>query len=245
MLNDFIDYLNAQVGQPYVWGGQHLVLNRANYETVIKARETSKTHEQDAIEFCKKKFKRGATELYGYDCSGLGMYFLQNLKKLFKGDLTADGMKSQCTIVSTKPKKGYWVFRMNGNRAVHIGYMVSDCEVIHSKGREYGVVKEIYNSAAWGVVGIPKVFAKEINETQKTNAYVFKRILKYGCRGEDVKELKKVLISKGYKGITATNRNYLISTKRVVKQFQKNNGLKVDGICGKNTYTKLGVKFSL
>ena len=71
--------------------------------------------------------------------------------------------------------------------------------------------------------------------------YVFTRVLKYGRRGEDVCELKKLLQSKGYGlNLHTTNKNYLSSTKSVVKAYQKANGLTVDGKAGKNTVSSLG-----
>ena len=34
MLNDFIEYLKEQLGQPYLWGGQHTKLTPENYISV-------------------------------------------------------------------------------------------------------------------------------------------------------------------------------------------------------------------
>ena len=59
--------------------------------------------------------------------------------------------------------------------------------------------------------------------------------LKKGSRGEDVKVLQQALnlISDGIFGDL---------TDEAVKEFQRLNGLKVDGIVGNNTWAKLGVK---
>lgn len=76
------------------------------------------------------------------------------------------------------------------------------------------------------------------------SGYVFKRLLKYGSYGEDVVEMKKLLIKHGYhEGITVdtkTSKRFGSSTRKLVKEFQKANGLKVDGIAGENTITALG-----
>ena len=240
MLKEFIDYLNEQVGQPYVWGAQHLRLRPSDYVSIICRKEENARHEKNAIEFCREAFTNGAKELYAFDCSGLGMYWLQNKQKLYKSDMNANTMMSKCTMVSTKPKKGYWVFRISGTRASHIGYMVDDTHVVHAKGREYGVVKEEYSSYYWHAVGIPKIFAEEISGKPETDIFVFKRVLKYGSTGEDVKELKKLLLAKGYGGLTISNGNFYSATSKVVKMFQKDKGLVVDGIAGKKTITALG-----
>ena len=71
-------------------------------------------------------------------------------------------------------------------------------------------------------------------------AFKFLRLLKSGCKGVDVMELKCLLIQKGYTGITATNQNFATQTRAVVMAFQKDNKLKVDGVAGENTITALG-----
>ena len=69
---------------------------------------------------------------------------------------------------------------------------------------------------------------------------MFTRALRYGCRGEDVCELKKLLAKAGFSGLTVTNKNYLSKTRSKVKAFQKANGLQVDGKARPLTITALG-----
>lgn len=180
MLEEFVTYLNEQIGQPYVWGGQHTKLTPENYVRVIEKKEAGQggypdgtSYAQAAIDFCKKKFDEGADVLYAYDCSGLGCYWLYNLKHLYKGDVNADTMMRRCKIVSTPPKRGYWVFKLSGKRATHIGYMISDTELIEAKGRKYGVVETAFRAKDWACWGIPNVFASEIVEPHPaTDKYV-------------------------------------------------------------------------
>lgn len=66
---------------------------------------------------------------------------------------------------------------------------------------------------------------------------------KIGSRSEEVKQIQTALKEKGYfnsniDGIFGT------ITKKSVERFQKDNGLKVDGIAGKNTLKALGIKDS-
>lgn len=156
-LSEFIAYIIEQIGQPYLWGGQHTKLTPQNYVAVITRKEKTEENRENAIAFCKRKFDDGATVLYAYDCSGLGMYWLQNLKHIFKSDMSANSMMAQCTIVN-EPKRGYWLFRLNGGKATHIGYMVSDTEVIHAAGRKLGVIKVAYAKSFWHRIGKPKCF---------------------------------------------------------------------------------------
>ena len=158
----FIEYLKAQVGEPYLWGGQHTRLTPENYKAVIERKESDPRHRAEAVAFCEKKFEAGATVLYGYDCSGLGCYWLYNLARLYKGDVNANTMMGRCELREELPQKGWWVFRLDGRRASHIGYMIDDQYLIEAKGRRYGVVKTKYREKDWACWGIPKVFADEL-----------------------------------------------------------------------------------
>lgn len=153
-LTEFNNYLVRQIGEPYLWGGQHTKLTQTTYKAIINKKETSEENAERVIAYCKHLFDLGATELYAYDCSGLGMYFLQNEKHIFSHDLNANRMMQNCEIVD-EPKCGYWVFRLNDGKATHIGYMVTDTEVIHAKGRDKGVCRERYVKSYWHRVGKP------------------------------------------------------------------------------------------
>lgn len=61
--------------------------------------------------------------------------------------------------------------------------------------------------------------------------------LKKGCKGEYVKKLQQMLCSLGY--TVACDGIFGDKTLAVVKKFQCDNGLVVDGIVGKNTWNKL------
>ena len=247
--DEFISYLLAQIGLPYLWGGQHTKLTKENYKSVIHKKEAGRgsysdglTYEQAVIDFCEKKFKKTDT-LYAYDCSGLGMYWLYNVKKLYKSDMTADSMMRKCELTSGKPKKGYWVFRLNASKsaATHIGYMVDDTYLVEAKGRRYGVTKTKFVAKNWDKWGIPLIFKSQIvKQDDKQEGFVFSRVLKYGSKGDDVKQLKQLLYEAGYKSLTVTNANYLSKTVSVVKKYQKDHGITADGKAGKETITSLG-----
>ena len=166
---EFIEYLKEQVGQPYLWGGQHTRLTPENYVRVIERKEAGRggypdgtSYAQAVIDFCQKKFDEGATVLYAYDCSGLGCYWLEDLTHLYKCDVNANTMMGRCVLRTEPPKKGWWVFRLDGKRAGHIGYMIDDKYLIEAKGRKYGVVKTRFREKDWDKWGIPKVFEDEL-----------------------------------------------------------------------------------
>ena len=168
MLSEFIAYLREQLGQPYLWGGQHTKLTPENYKAVIAKKETSAEKAKQVEAYCEKKFAAGETVLYAYDCSGLGCYWLYNLMHLYKCDVTANTMMGRCVDLDTPepPERGWWVFKLSGKRAVHIGYMVDDEYLIEAKGRAYGVVKTKWREGDWDCWGIPKVFEDEIRHPE-------------------------------------------------------------------------------
>ena len=65
------------------------------------------------------------------------------------------------------------------------------------------------------------------------------RQLYWGCEGEDVKQLQKTLLSKGYYQVRTADGVYGQWTYDAVRAFQKDHGLSVDGIAGKNTLRAL------
>lgn len=167
MLNEFIEYLHEQVGEPYLWGGQHTKLTPENYKSVIARREDKPENRRLVEEFCEKKFDEGETILFSYDCSGLGVFWITDLKHLWPGDVTANTMMNRCELVMTEPKRGYWVFKRNSTKAYHIGYMVSDTELIEAAGRSQGVIRRAFRAKDWSCWGIPKVFESEIVDPPK------------------------------------------------------------------------------
>ena len=65
------------------------------------------------------------------------------------------------------------------------------------------------------------------------------RQLYWGCEGEDVRQLQKALLAKGYKQVRTADGVFGQWTYDAVRAFQKDHGLSVDGIAGKNTLRAL------
>lgn len=64
--------------------------------------------------------------------------------------------------------------------------------------------------------------------------------LSRGSRGEDVKKMQQALINAGYSvGSAGADGSFGPDTEKAVLRYQKNNGLKTDGIAGNNTLGKL------
>ena len=257
-LKPFLDYLEEQVRNHsiYVWGAQGQQ-GSAITEKWIKRRETSDTNCQRAVAFWKKQCEAGYGDvLRAFDCSGLGMYYLQNVSHILKNDCNANTLYGKCKkIGSGDIRVGDFVFHINSTtkRATHIGYVVdNEKNVIEALGRDCGVVKRPFSKGKWVAYGRPPFWTEEeVQELLGTpqvapsepETFVFRRVLKYGCRGADVCELKRLLREAGYDNLTIGNRNYYSKTKNTVKAFQRANGLTVDGKAGPQTIAALGGTF--
>ncbi len=127
------------------------------------------------------------------------------------------------------------------------GFFGSDPLVVEARGIKYGVVITRMSQRAWKYRGLmTKIFSYEDPEPQpRPSTYQFHRPLRYGDTGDDVVQLKHLLANAGYTmdGVTTNtkdSKNYGGKTRRLVKEFQRDNGLTVDGIAAKNTIVALG-----
>lgn len=256
-LNEFIKYLESRVDRAiYVWGAQTQVIKNGkvysndSFKKIlsgtvtpwVKKMETSTTYKNQAINLYKKR-KDKFKEIPCHDCSGLGMNWIQNETGLSKTDMTANGMLAKCTkIKKSQLAKGDWVFQTKNGKAHHIGYVVdNDLNVVHSKGRRWGVIKEAFSSKTWDTYGRPKYFKEEIELLIEVKDAMFelKRELKKGCTGNDVKELQTMLNEAMDAGL-AVDGSFGTKTYKAVRKYQKAKGLKIDGIVGEKTITALG-----
>ena len=179
-----------------------------------------------------------------------------NESDILKNDCNANTLYGKCKkITKNEVRIGDFVFHINSTtkRATHIGYVVdANRNVIEALGRDAGVVKRPFEKGKWVAYGRPPFWTEdEIHEvTGETkpepvdpDTFVFRRVLKYGCIGDDVCELKILLRGAGYDNLTVGNRNYYSKTKKTIKAFQKAHGLKVDGKAGPETIAALGGTF--
>lgn len=209
-IDDFIAYLNSHLGDAYVWGAQgERVDNRPNLEKWVRRKETSRREADRALTYIKKAAK---TPLYAFDCSGLIIHWLRDIKGLIDSDTNAQGLYRQCT---QKGKLGAWqmqpgdfVFRYSfaKGKMAHVGVYVGNGMVIEAKGRDYGVVNLHLCLGGWTHQGKHPALAEDTAPT------VF-RLTSPMMRGENVKLMQTALNACGY------------------------DCGKADGICGKATMT--------
>lgn len=234
----------------YLWGTRGQVCTQALLDARFKSYYSR--NGWDRAEF--DSVTRGWVEnkVHVCDCEGLLDAFLGK-------DVNADSdYRNYCTDkgpISSIDRPfviGEAVFNGTDTKKTHVGWVCGFVKdeplVVESKGLKYGVVISRMSKRAWKYRGLmTKVFEYDPQpEPAPTPAreFVFTRNLKYGCVGDDVVRLKALLIGKGYRdGITIdtnASKRYGGATRRNVKSFQRDNGLTVDGIAGKNTITALG-----
>jgi cell wall-associated NlpC family hydrolase len=113
----------------------------------------------------------------------------------------------------------------------HTGVYLGDGYIVHAKGHDYGVVKELLGNPRFTHWGIP-VGLYESAPEHKT--------IRKGDRGVLVSELQKLLNTYCY-GLTVDgifgNKTY-----NALRQFQASVGLTPDGVCGEKTWDALGVE---
>ena len=246
-LDLYIDYLEEQHRNHsiYVWSAQG-----EGYGTItadwIRSKETSAQNAANDIATWKKACKEGYEKvLRAFDCSGLGMYYFG--KRFGDKDRTADDMyNTMCDpITKSDLKRGDWVFKQNSaGKKTHVGYIVDDnLHVIEAKGRKYGVTKSELSDTKWNAFGRPIRFKKDIDSEEDT--FIVYRVLRVGCKGDDVKQLQERLIARGfYCGHWGANGSYGSATEAAVRNFQKYTWPKFpkewDGIAGRRTLTAIG-----
>lgn len=185
------------------------------------------------------------------DCNGLLDAYLGNNTNC-QGNYTKYCTdKGKCDEISRPFVVGEAVFMGTAAKKTHVGWVCGFDKnnsplVVENRGLKYGVVITKYYNRDWDYRGLmTKKFNYEQSEEQgKPVMYIFSRALKKGMRGDDVVQLKKLLINKGYhEGITintASSKNFGRATKKLVKQYQADNGLTIDGIAGRQTIESLG-----
>ena len=261
-LKGFIEFLEEQVRNHsiYVWGAQGQDKDTIS-EAWIKEREDDEKNAARAITFWKAQVEAGYGDvLRAFDCSGLGMAYLQNETGLAASDMTANGLMGKCKIIKkAEVRRGDWVFKKytsgaNKGKAYHIGYVVDDAlNVIEAKGRDAGVVKLPLSEGKWNAYGRPQYFAAEIEPDTgaatppappSAGGWEVARVLKVTkplMKGDDVKALQNALIANNYHcGAKGADGIFGRNTAYAVRCYQAHKRLVVDGKAGKHTVSALG-----
>ena len=194
---------------------------------------------------------------WGFDCIGLikGVLWGWNgdASKTYGGatyasngvpDISADAMINQCKNISTdfnRIELGEFVW-MKGHCGVYIG----SGQVVESSPKwKNGVQITSLRDREWLKHGkLPYIeydVTAVVVEVKRTNIEL--TVLQIGNKGNEVKTLQRLLKSLGYKGsdskALSVDGDFGKNTQYALKSFQKDKGLLVDGICGKNSWNTL------
>jgi len=147
----FVAWVIKQIEALYVWGAQGQEMT----PSLIKKLENSTRNYKRALALYNAHIKAGLSVI-AYDCSGLIIkYLLDN--KLTSYDTTANGIYFNfCSAIGrTDLQAGDLVFRKytTKNKMYHVGVYIGDGTVVHSKGRDYGVVRESLSAVNWNRYG--------------------------------------------------------------------------------------------
>ena len=248
LVQEFNTYLQEQVdnGSIYAWGGNGQI---ATVKTITALEKNLINRARVLYLYNKRKAKFPDMKLY--DCSGIGNHWEHDIKGLVDSDKNANAMLKMCERLSkTDLKKGDRVFRVytgakDNGEAYHIGYVVDDeLHVIEAMGRDKAVVKRTLNASGasyWNAFGRPLLFKSEIEAVKpKPKTFILKRELKYGAKGEDVKELQKLLAKENFSP-GSIDGEFGKNTKAAVIAFQKKYHLEHDGVVGAITAASLGI----
>lgn len=245
-IKDFISLASYQIDRGiYVWGAQGQLLKDIT-ESWIRSKETSTSTADKAIAMWKKR--KDISGARAFDCSGLVCWCLTECgAKPSNFDTTANGLyKSYTTAVSKHSlQDGDLCFKVKDGKANHVGIYING-KIIEAKGRAYGVVSSSVSSS-WDAFG--RLDVKWEDEPKQS--YVLTRLLKKGCKGDDVKAWQEALIKKGYRlqnwrGSLPNNGadgDFGKITDEKTRSFQIDvgfTGKDVDGIVGKKTCAKMG-----
>ena len=176
--------------------------------------------------------------VYGWTLAGGGCTTQWNTKKNWK----AKGK------IATMPKDTLvCLFQYNPEKQnmKHTGFGYNNETVECQVGVQYSKKR----SSKWTHWAIPACCAEDYvppaekpqaEKPKEDKVSSSKPTLKKGASGSNVKTLQKLLIAKGYScGTKGADGKFGDSTLAAVKQFQKDNGLKADGIVGAKTWEAL------
>ncbi len=221
----------------YIWGAAGVMWT--------EAKQNATTDEQ-AIKYGKKWIGHTVA-----DCSGLFAWAFKQLMSYMyhgsntmwnkycvkKGELKA-GKRDDGEEL--KPGTAVFVYNKEKQNRSHVGLYVGNDTVIEAASTYSGVITSKITNKKWTEWGELKYvdFENGVTPTPAPESEAKTRLLRFGCKGDDVKELQELLSKAGYladkiDGVFGKN------TLAAVRNFQGSRGLAVDGIVGPKTLDAL------
>ena len=152
----------------------------------------------------------------------------------------AAGIWKEKDVIDTLPDEaGIFLFTMRDGRMTHTGVSIGNGEEVDARGHAYGVVRRRISGTSYTHWARLAIDYNAPIEAENPAPEPTKPTLRTGSRGEDVRILQENLRQLGFlndaaDGIFGTNTN------AAVRNFQKAQGLSVDGVVGAGTWAALG-----
>ena len=138
-----------------------------------------------------------------------------------------------------------FVFHRNDStgRMSHVGVYLGDGTVSDARGHASGVLHKDVSSYPWTHYAIPVEVAREAEfDMSERPTLTIRQTLRKGSKGDDVRELQRILRSLGY--TLKIDGKFGPLTAQCVKSFQGTAGLTRDGIVGSKTWAALAAAAS-
>lgn len=216
----------------YVWGGNCETITEEMVNRLYKTYGTSKYNRA----YYNGKLAEGEGKI-GADCSGA-------FRPVSGYDTTANGYYSKCAQkgeIGALPKDmPCMVFIKQAGKMVHVGWYDGAGKVYEMRSSAMNVRYDALSSR-WTHWGKPDFVDYSVVPEEKRETFVVELIeLKKGDKGAQVKALQLLLVGSGYScGASGADGVFGQNTDSAIRKYQKAKGLIVDGIAGKNTFTKL------
>lgn len=226
----------------YIWG------TAGEKWTEAKQKELEKTTDSD-----RAQGRAYGSKWIGHmvaDCSGLfswafkqlGGYMYHGSDTMYRKYCVNKGELNKGKRTDGKElKPGTAVFVWNGKKYSHVGLFVGGETVIEAMGTIKGVTTSKVTASKWSHWGELKdmKFEKEA-DTGFPDHSVWHPTIRRGDKGQDVRDCQTMLYNLGYSlGSYGIDGDYGRATEAAVKEFQRDHGLTVDGICGPMTWDAL------
>lgn len=171
MLSEWIKYLWEMYnnGSIYVRGAQGQFGDQITDKWIAQREYNDQTQINRVKKTLQQRIEDGydKSKIYAFDCSGLGMYFIQNLKHISNTDLPSYGMIDLCDkIERSNVSGGDFLFKTDEKGKInHVAFAVDDKYCIEAKGRDVGVCLSLIDDRGFTIFGRPKFLREEIEKS--------------------------------------------------------------------------------
>lgn len=246
------------IGWPYIFGDRGVRCTPGHREAVYQAHQDQKglISKCQALNGCAEdckgcKWYPDGQRVAAYDCRGFTYWILL---QIYGWKLMGAGCTSQWDDEDNWKAKGEVADGIPQGVIVCLFYYKKDKAGQRTKTLEHtglyyngetiecsnGVQHSATLAKKWEVWGVPACVEGDTPQPEPQPEPEKKPTLRQGDRGEAVREMQNALISLGYHvGQTGADGIFGKNTRSGVAAFQASAGIRVDGICGPETWAAI------